>query len=318
MPIKLPADLPAYDVLTREGVMVMDEGAAAQQDIRALKIGLLNLMPKKIQTENQFARVIGATPLQIDFHLIRMSEHQAKNTAAEHMEAFYRTFQEVKDEKFDGLIITGAPIEHLEFEDVTYWDELTEVMDWTQTNVHSTFGVCWGGMAMMNHFHGVPKHLLTDKLFGCYRHMNLAPESPYLRGFSDDLAMPVSRWTEMRKEEIEAAGLPILLHSDDVGPALVEDPAHRAIYVFNHFEYDSGTLSEEYQRDLASNQVDGAEISLPVNYFPDDDPTARPLNLWRSHAHLLYGNWISEIYLTTPYDASLIGQAQTDLRKRTT
>ncbi|MEM1233252.1 MAG: homoserine O-succinyltransferase [Pseudomonadota bacterium] len=318
MPIKLPSELPAYDLLSREGVMVMDEGDAARQDIRPLKIGLLNLMPKKIQTENQFARLIGATPLQIEFHLIRMTEHFSRNTAAEHMEAFYRPFEQVRDETFDGLIITGAPIEHLPFEDVTYWDELTAVMNWTQTNVHSTFGVCWGGMAMIHHFHGVEKHVLPRKLFGCYRHMNFAPESPYLRGFSDDLVMPVSRWTEIRKPEIEAAGLPILLHSDSVGPALVEDPAHRALYVFNHFEYDSGTLAEEYERDLASNQVAGAQIELPVDYFPADDPTSKPQNRWRSHAHLLYGNWLSEIYLTTPYDASLIGQAETDLRKTST
>ncbi|MEL7105225.1 MAG: homoserine O-succinyltransferase [Pseudomonadota bacterium] len=307
MPITLPRDLPAFDVLSDEGVMVMGRDRAARQDIRPLRIALLNLMPKKIQTETQFARLIGATPLQIDFHLIRMSEHETKNTAAEHMEAFYRPFREVQGEKFDGLIITGAPIEHLPFEEVTYWDELTEVMAWTQTHVHSTFGVCWGGMAMAYHFHGIKKHLLSDKLFGCYRHMNFAPESPYLRGFSDDLVMPVSRWTEMRKDEIDAAGLPILLHSEDVGPAFVADPAHRALYVFNHFEYDSGTLAEEYRRDLESVQVDGAQIALPVNYFPDDDPARAPQNRWRSHAHLLYGNWINEIYQTTPYELSDIG-----------
>jgi len=308
MPITLPETLPAFDVLSKEGVMVMSPDRASHQDIRPLRIGLLNLMPKKIQTENQFARLIGATPLQIDFQLIRMSEHQARNTAAEHMEAFYRPFQEVKGEKFDGLIITGAPIEHLPFEEVTYWDELCEVMDWTQTNVHSTFGVCWGGMAMINHFHGVKKYLLDHKLFGCYRHTNLAPQSAYLRGFSDDLVMPVSRWTEMRRDEIEAAGLRLLLNSDEVGPALVEDPGHRAIYVFNHFEYDSGTLNEEYQRDLANNQVAGASIQIPVNYFPGDDPTQPPLNRWRSHAHLLYGNWINEIYQTTPFEMDRIGQ----------
>ena len=307
MPIKLPSTLPAFEVLNREGVMVMAEDQAARQDIRPLRIGLLNLMPKKIQTENQFARLIGATPLQIDLHLIRMSEHQTRNTAAEHMEEFYRPFREVKDEKLDGLIITGAPIEHLPFDEVTYWDELCEVFEWTQSNVHSTFGVCWGGMAMINYFHGVEKYLLDQKLFGCYRHMNFAPESPYLRGFSDDLVMPVSRWTEMRRNEIEAAGLPILLHSDEVGPALVQDPDHRALYVFNHFEYDSGTLAEEYARDLASAQVDGTEIDLPVNYFPGDDPASRPQNRWRSHAHLLYGNWVNEIYQSTPYDLDEIG-----------
>ena len=306
MPITLPPDLPAFDVLSREGVMVMSDARASRQDIRPLKIGLLNLMPKKIQTENQFARLIGATPLQIDFRLIRMSEHQTKNTAAEHMEAFYKPFQEVRDEKFDGLIITGAPIEHLDFTDVTYWDELTQVFAWTQTHVHSTFGVCWGGMAMINHFHGVKKHILPHKAFGCFRHRNLAPASPYLRGFSDDVLIPVSRWTEMRQAEVDAApGLVTLLGSAEVGPCLVEDAAHRALYIFNHFEYDSGTLKEEYDRDVAA----GKPINVPSNYYPDDDPRRTPLNRWRSHAHLLYGNWINEIYQTTPYDAALIGQA---------
>lgn len=314
MPIRLPRSLPAYDVLSREGVMVMGQSAADQQDIRPMRIGILNLMPKKIQTENQFARLIGATPLQIELTLIRMSEHKARNTAEDHLAEFYKTFQEVKDQKFDGLIITGAPIEHLDFSDVTYWDELREIMDWTQTNVHSTFGVCWGGMAMMSHFHGVKKHMLSAKLSGCYRHMNFAPQSPYLRGFSDELTMPVSRWTEMKRDEIEAAGLPILLHSNDVGPALVQDPDHRALYVFNHFEYDSTTLAEEYQRDLETNQVDGADVQMPVNYFPNNDATKTPPNTWRSHAHLLYGNWISEIYLTTPYDIDQIGLSSTDLR----
>ena len=306
MPIKLPSSLPAFDVLTREGVMVMDEDQAARQDIRPLRIGLLNLMPKKIQTENQFARLIGATPLQIELSLIRMSEHQTKNTAAAHMAEFYRPFSEVKTtgEKFDGLIITGAPIEHLPFEEVTYWDELTEVMDWTQTNVHSTFGVCWGGMAMAYHFHGVKKHMLDHKAFGCFRHQNLVPASPYLRGFSDDFVIPVSRWTEMKDAEIETApGLRTLLGSDEVGPCLVEDTCHRALYIFNHFEYDSETLKQEYDRDVAS----GTAINVPQNYYPDDDPSRPPLNRWRSHAHLLYGNWINEIYQTTPFEMERIG-----------
>jgi homoserine O-succinyltransferase/O-acetyltransferase len=305
MPITLPETLPAYDVLREEGVMVMSPERAARQDIRPLRIGLLNLMPKKIQTENQFARLIGATPLQIDLQLIRMTEHQTKTTAAEHMAAFYRPFQEVRDEKFDGLIITGAPIEHLPFEEVTYWDELTEVMDWTQTNVHSTFGVCWGGMAMAYHFHGIAKHMLRRKAFGCFRHQNLAPASPYLRGFSDDFVIPVSRWTEMRQEEIAGAGLRVLLGSEEVGPCLVEDEAHRALYIFNHFEYDSGTLKEEYDRDVGN----GTPINVPRNYYPDDDPSQMPLNRWRSHAHLLYGNWINEIYQSTPYDLAAIGNS---------
>ncbi len=295
--------------------MVMGRSAAESQDIRPLKIGLLNLMPKKIQTETQFARLIGASPLQTEFSLIRMSEHETKNTAAEHMAEFYQPFRDVREQKFDGLIITGAPIEHLDFEDVTYWSELCEIFEWTQTNVHSTFGICWGGMAMINYFHGVKKHMLPAKQFGCYRHRNLQSDSPYLRGFSDDLVMPVSRWTEMRRPEIEAAGLPVLLDSPEVGPALVEDSAHRALYIFNHLEYDSTTLAEEYQRDLGNVQVDGASIALPVNYFPHDDPSQKPLNRWRSHAHLLFGNWISEIYLTTPFDMARIGQDSTDLRR---
>jgi homoserine O-succinyltransferase len=312
MPIRLPSDLPAYDVLEREGVMVMSETLAARQDIRPLRIGLLNLMPKKIQTETQFARLIGATPLQIELTLILMTEHQTKNTAAEHMEAFYRPFADVAatGEKFDGLIITGAPIEHLPFEEVTYWDELTRVFDWTQSNVHATFGVCWGGMAMIHHFHGVAKHLLGAKAFGCIRHRILAPASPYLRGFSDDMVIPVSRWTELRREEIEAAGLPILIDSDETGPCLVGDPDHRALYIFNHLEYDSGTLKEEYDRDVAN----GKRIAVPANYYPGDDPTRTPQNRWRSHAHLLYGNWINEIYQSTPFDLSLIGQTKTGNR----
>ncbi|MBT5821153.1 MAG: homoserine O-succinyltransferase [Rhodobacteraceae bacterium] len=304
MPIKLPADLPAYDVLQREGVMLVSEDEAARQDIRPLRIALLNLMPKKIQTENQFARLIGATPLQIELSLIRMSEHKTRNTASEHMASFYRPFSEVKDEKFDGLIITGAPIEHLEFDELTYWEELREVFAWTQTHVHSTFGVCWGGMAMINHFHGVQKHILDHKLFGCYRHSNLAPASPYLRGFSDDCVIPVSRWTEMHQTEIDRnPELTTLLSSDDAGPCLVEDPKHRALYIFNHFEYDSGSLKQEYDRDVA----EGVPIHVPMNYYPNDDPTQPPQNRWRSHAHLLYGNWVNEIYQSTPYYMAEIG-----------
>ena len=306
MPITLPQNLPAYDVLSREGVMVMSPERASAQEIRPLRIGLLNLMPKKIQTENQFARLIGATPLQIDFQLIRMSEHQAKNTAADHMETFYRPFSDVMatGEKFDGLIITGAPIEHLPFDEVTYWDELKRVMDWTQTHVHSTFGVCWGGMAMINHFHAVPKHVLARKAFGCFPHRNLQPTSPYLRGFSDDFVIPVSRWTEIQQADIARAnGLVTLLGSDETGPCLIEDATHRALYIFNHIEYDSDTLKQEYDRDIAN----GTPINVPLNYYEGDDPARAPLNRWRSHAHLLYGNWINEIYQTTPYDLNKIG-----------
>ncbi|QRZ15960.1 homoserine O-succinyltransferase [Paracoccus methylovorus] len=308
MPITLPNDLPAYDILSNEGVMVMSPGRAAMQDIRPLRIGLLNLMPKKIQTENQFARLIGATPLQIDFQLIRMSDHESRNTAADHLAAFYRRFSEVEEtgEKFDGLIITGAPIEHLPFDQVTYWDELTRVFDWTQSHVHSTFGVCWGGMAMAWHFHRLKKHLLDHKAFGCFRHRNLTPASPYLRGFSDDVLVPVSRWTEVRQDEVDAIpALQTLIASDQVGPCLLQDPDHRALYVFNHFEYDSTTLKDEYDRDATA----GKPVNVPVNYYPDNDPTRPPTNRWRSHAHLLYGNWINEIYQTTHFDLNRIGEA---------
>ena len=304
MPIKIPSNLPAHKVLSSEGVMVIDPNHAARQDIRPLRIALLNLMPMKIDTENQFARLIGATPLQIDLSLIRMSEHKTKNTASEHMEEFYRPFNVIKKEKFDGLIITGAPIEHLEFSNVTYWKEMVEVINWTQTNVHSTLGVCWGGMAMINYFHGIQKHMLQKKAFGCFRHQNLAPSSPYLRGFSDDFVVPVSRWTEMKQKEIDAVKeLRTLLGSDNTGPCLIEDLKHRALYIFNHFEYDSITLKQEYDRDTQN----GKEINIPRHYYLNNDPTQRPLNRWRSHAHLLYGNWINEIYQSTPFDQKEIG-----------
>lgn len=306
MPIKIPENLPAYDVLTHEGVMVMSENQASRQDIRPLRIALLNLMPRKIQTEIQFSRLIGATPLQIELALIRMSDHQSKTTAAEHMTSFYRPFNEVAEsgEKFDGLIITGAPIEHLPFEEVTYWDELRQIMDWTQTHVHSTFCVCWGGMAMIYHLHGINKRMLDAKAFGCFRHDNLVPASPYLRGFSDNFVIPVSRWTEIEQTDVDAnADLKTLLGSAEVGPCLIEDAKHRALYIFNHFEYDSDTLKQEYDRDVS----DGTPINVPQNYYPNDDPSQPPLNRWRSHAHLLYGNWVNQIYQTTPYDLNEIG-----------
>lgn len=305
MPIKIPANLPAHAVLSAEGVMVMDPSHADRQDIRPLRIALLNLMPLKIQTENQFARLIGATPLQIELTLLRMTSHQTKNTSSDHMEQFYKPFSAVQDEKFDGLIITGAPIEHLDFQDVTYWPEMVEVMNWTQSHVHATLGVCWGGMAMINYLHGVKKYELPQKAFGCFRHQNLDPSSPFLRGFSDDFVVPVSRWTEIKQDEISAVpGLKTLLGSSESGPCLVEDPAHRTLYLFNHFEYDSNTLKQEYDRDIAN----GTPINIPGHYYPGDDPSQTPLNRWRSHAHLLYGNWINEIYQTTPFDRNEIGR----------
>ena len=251
-----------------------------------------------------FRSLIGSTPLQIELTLIRMSEHKSKHTSNDHMNSFYKSFDEIKDQKFDGLIITGAPIEHLKFNEVTYWSELKTIFDWTQTNVHSTFGVCWGGMAMINHFHGVDKHVLNKKIFGCHRCQVTDPTSRFLTGFSDDLVIPVSRWTENKASEILNAGLNILIDSETSGPCLVEDEKHNALYIFNHFEYDKETLKQEYDRDIENN----TPINIPMNYYPDDDPQKPPLNKWRSHAHLLYGNWINQIYQTTPFDIGNIGK----------
>ena len=303
MPIRIPSKLPAFKILKSEGVNVMSNADADRQDIRPLKIGLLNLMPLKIQTENQFSRLIGSTPLQIELTLIRMSEHKSKHTSSDHMKSFYKSFEDIKEQKFDGLIITGAPIEHLEFNEVTYWNELKTIFEWTQNNVHSTFGVCWGGMAMINYFHNVEKHILGKKVFGCHRCQVTDPTSRFLTGFSDDLVIPVSRWTENKTSEILKAGLKILIDSETSGPCLVEDEKHNALYIFNHFEYDKETLKQEYDRDIKNN----TPINIPMNYYPNDDPKMPPLNKWRSHAHLLYGNWINQIYQTTPFDINRIG-----------
>jgi homoserine O-succinyltransferase len=304
MPIKIPNDLPARRTLEKEGIMVMTEATALRQDIRPLRIGLLNLMPNKIKTETQFARLIGATPLQVELTLVKITNHTPKNTPADHIIAFYRSWEEVRDERFDGFIVTGAPVELLDFEDVTYWDELRRIYDWTQDHVHSTMNICWGAQAALHHFHGVPKHALPKKAFGVYRHRNLNPSSPFLRGFSDDFSIPVSRWTEVRRSEIPSGhGLEVLMESDETGLCLIADADHRSLYMFNHIEYDTQSLSDEYWRDVNA----GKPIELPINYFPGDDPTRPPENRWRSHAHLLFGNWINEVYQTTPYDLARIG-----------
>jgi len=304
MPIKIPDQLPAHEVLVREGVSVMDERTALRQDIRPLQIGLLNLMPNKIRTETQFARLLGATPLQVELTLVRIGNHKAKHTSEEHLISFYQTWEEVKHRKFDGFIITGAPIELLPFEEVTYWAELQRILDWTATNVHSSFFICWGAMAAAWHFHRVPKYTLDKKAFGVFRHRNNAPASPYLAGFSDDFAIPVSRWTEVRKADITPdTGLDVLMESNATGPCLLAEPAGNRLYIFNHIEYDSMSLKEEYDRDVKA----GVSIEVPHEYYPDDDPSRQPLNRWRSHAHLLFGNWINQVYQTTPYEMQEIG-----------
>ena len=309
MPIRIPDQLPARDVLVREGVMVMDDTTALRQDIRPLQIGLLNLMPNKIKTETQIARLVGSTPLQVEMTLVRVGGHQPKNTPEEHLLSFYHTWEEVKHRKFDGFIITGAPIETLPFEEVTYWDELQQILDWTETNVHSTFNICWGAMAAIWHFHGVPKYTLPEKAFGVYRHRNLNPSSPYLMGFSDDFQISVSRWTEVRRADIAPdMGLEVLMESDETGLCLIAEQKCNRLYIFNHVEYDSTTLADEYFRDVAN----GTPIGVPVNYFPGDDPERVPLNRWRSHAFLLFGNWINQVYQTTEYDLSEIGKHRHD------
>lgn len=305
MPIKIPDQLPARDVLVREGVSIMDERTALRQDIRPMQIGLLNLMPNKIRTETQFARLIGATPLQVELTLVRIGNHKAKNTPEDHLISFYRTWEEVAERKFDGFIVTGAPIELLPFEEVTYWNELERILDWTASNVHSSFFICWGAMAATWHFHRIPKHTLGKKAFGVFRHSNNAPISPYLSGFSDDFAIPVSRWTEVRTGDIPAAsGLEVLIESEETGLSLLAEKTGNRLYMFNHIEYDSTSLKEEYERDVAA----GTLIGVPHEYFPADDPKQPPLNRWRSHAHLLFGNWINQVYQTTPYHLEAIGK----------
>ena len=305
MPIRIPANLPAAKILNREGVMLLAKDEADRQDIRPLRVGLLNLMPDKVRTETQIARLVGATPLQVELDLLKMSSHTPKTASLEHMLSFYRPWEDAKNEKYDGLIVTGAPIELMPFEEVNYWSELAELFDWAETHVHSLFSVCWGAQAALYHYHNVPKHTLDAKAFGVFRHRNLSPASPYLRGFSDDFSIPVSRWTEVRHGDLpDDRGLEVLMEGPETGLCLVVEAEKRRLYMFNHVEYDSTSLGEEYARDVAK----GAAINVPKNYFPGDDPTKEPENRWRSHAHLLFGNWVNEVYQSTPYDMDLIGQ----------
>jgi homoserine O-succinyltransferase len=285
--------------------MVMREADAERQDLRPMRIGLLNLMPNKIRTETQIARLLGATPLQVELTLVKITSHVARNTPVDHMISFYHNWEDIRDQRFDGFIVTGAPVETMPFEEVTYWDELRRIFDWTQTNVHAGFNICWGAQAAVHHFYGVPKHGLSEKAFGVYRHQNLSPASPYLRGFSDDFSIPVSRWTEVRREDIPAdSEMTVLMESEEAGLCLLDDPSHRSLHMFNHIEYDSHSLREEYFRDVAA----GIAIKTPRNYFPYDDASREPENRWRSHAHLLFGNWINQIYQTTPFDIEEIGR----------
>lgn len=304
MPIKIPAALPAHGVLEKEGVPIIDDDDAVRQDIRPLKIAILNLMPEKVKTETQLARVLGATPLQVEVTLMALSTHTPKTTPVQHLLDFYHLFNELRGEKYDGLIVTGAPIEKLPFEEVRYWDELCDIFDWSLTNVHGAFNLCWGAQAALHHFYGIPKYQLPHKAFGVYWHSVLDTASPLMRGLNDAIPIPVSRHTENHHDDLSAfPHLQVLAESDDAGMALVHDPVLNHVHMFNHLEYDSGTLGDEYQRDVAK----GSDIQLPRNYYPDDDPSQTPVNTWRSNAHILFGNWINMIYQSTPFDMDLIG-----------
>ena len=304
MPIKIPDHLPAVDVLHRENIFVMTQERAVTQDIRPLQILLVNLMPKKIQTEVQFSRLLGNTSLQIELELASPASHAPANTPPEHLQAFYKPFEAFKDRNFDGCIITGAPVEHLPFEEVDYWEELCALMDWTKKHVHSTFHICWGAQAGLYHHYGIPKHTLEKKLFGVYPHQVEYKRSILFRGFDDTFYVPHSRHTSIRREDIEKTeGLQILSSSPQAGVYAIYAREHKQFFVTGHSEYDADTLEQEYKRDLAA----GKPIDMPENYYPNDDPARAPLVTWRAHANLLFCNWLNYfVYQTTPYDLSMI------------
>ncbi len=300
MPIKIPNMLPATKVLLDENIFVISETRAITQDIRPLKILMLNLMPKKIETETQIARLIGNTPLQVELELLQTATHKSKHTSAEHMLAFYKTFDEVRGNKYDGLIITGAPVEHMEFEEVEYWNELCEIMEWSKTHVTSTFHICWGAQAGLYYHYGVKKYPLEKKLFGVFEHHLDHKHAILFRGFDDRFVVPHSRHTTCRREDIEAVPeLKILSSSEEAGIFVVATDRGRQIFVTGHSEYDANTLKNEYMRDKAA----GLSIDIPKNYFPNDDDKEEPIVRWRSCANLLYSNWLNYfVYQTTPYD----------------
>ncbi len=309
MPIKIPNQLPATKVLGEENIFVITETRALTQDIRPLQILILNLMPTKIVTETQLARLLGNTPLQVEPELLMMSTHKSKNTSAEHMLAFYKTFDEVRHRNFDGMIITGAPVENMPFEEVEYWEELCEIMEWSKTHVTSTFHICWGAQAALYYHYGINKVALPKKLFGVFPHKVDHKGSILFRGFDDTFMVPHSRHTTVLREDIEAVdGLKILSSSDEAGVYAVSTDGGRQIFITGHSEYDAGTLNLEYVRDKNA----GKPIEIPVNYFPNDDDTAEPQVSWRSSANLLFSNWLNYfVYQTTPYDISAIGEEAT-------
>jgi homoserine O-succinyltransferase len=309
MPVKIPDTLPAKAILENENIFVMGESRATHQDIRPLRVVILNLMPTKVATETQLLRLLGNSPLQVEITLVHMDSHESKNTPQEHLLNHYHTFEEVRADKFDGLIITGAPVEHLPFREVDYWNELCQVMDWSETNVYSTLHVCWGAQAGLYHRYGIPKYSLPEKMFGIFPHRVMSRHERLLRGFDDEFLAPHSRHTEIRREDVErVAELKVLAVSDEAGVYIVVSQDDRKIYVTGHSEYDPLTLKTEYDRDVQK----ALPIAIPKNYFPNDDPGQPPLVRWRGHANLLYSNWLNYyVYQSTPYDIRQIPERGT-------
>lgn len=308
MPIRIPNNLPARSVLEGENIFVMSESRAESQQIRPLRIGLLNLMPTKITTETQLSRLLGNTPLQVELFLIQVSSHQPKNTPQEHMIAFYRNFEEIQDEYFDGFIITGAPVEQLPFEEVSYWPELCRIMEWTKTHVHSTLHICWGAQAALYYHFGIEKVALPEKLFGVFRHRVVYKNPILLRGFDDEFWVPHSRHTTVRWEDVASVPeIKILAGSEEAGLYAMSTQYGRQLFITGHSEYDAETLKLEYERDKKA----GKPIHVPRNYFPDDDDTKMPIVRWRGHANLLFSNWLNYIvYQTVPYDVMGVGRGE--------
>lgn len=300
MPIKIPNNLPAVNILEKENIFTMDESRAYSQDIRPLRILLLNLMPTKIVTETQLLRLLGNSPLQVEFDFMYTSTYEPKNTPQEHLVKFYETFDEIKDRKYDGLIITGAPVEQIPFEEVAYWKELCEIMDWSRRNVYSTLYICWGAQAALYHYYGIPKYSLQNKMFGVFPHTMNFKEKMLFRGFDDVFYIPHSRHTEVRREDIEKVSrLCILSESEEAGVFAIRDKENRRLFITGHPEYDPLTLKTEYDRDVAL----GLPINVPANYYPNEDPNQMPVVRWRSAANLMFSNWLNYyVYQTTPFD----------------
>ena len=299
MPIKVPSALPAVQTLENENIFIMEESRALHQDIRPLKVAVFNLMPTKITTETQLIRLLSNTPLQVELTLLKTAMHTPKHTSAEHMNAFYKTFDEIRDKKFDGLVITGAPVEDIDFEDVDYWPEMKAVMEWSKTHVFSTLHICWAAQAGLYHHFGVPKYPLPKKLSGIYEHRVLEPKRPLMRGFDEVFLAPQSRHTEVRAEDIKKHDeLIILADSLKAGVYIVATEDARMYFITGHSEYDFDTLDAEYRRDKGK----GLNPEIPYNYYPDDDPNRRPPNRWRGHAHLMFSNWLGNVYQKTPFN----------------